>query len=42
MRMSECKPAGAMPLKGCAFAVVVCADGKRVMHGLRMLRSQLR
>ncbi len=24
--MSECKPAGAMPLKGCAFAVVVCAD----------------
>ncbi len=26
VRMSECKPAGAMPLKGCAFAVVVCAD----------------
>lgn len=24
--MSECKPAGAMPLKECAFAVVVCAD----------------
>ena len=26
VRMSECKPAGAMPLKECAFAVVVCAD----------------
>jgi len=25
-RMSECKPAGALPIKRAAFAVVVCAD----------------
>lgn len=26
VKMSECKPAGAAPIKKCAFAVVVCAD----------------
>lgn len=26
LKMSDCKPAGAAPIKKCAFAVVVCAD----------------
>lgn len=25
-RLADCKPAGAMPVKGCALAVVVCGD----------------
>lgn len=26
LKLSDCKPAGAAPIKNCAFAVVVCAD----------------
>lgn len=29
LKMSDCKPAGAVPLKKCAFAVVVCADQRK-------------